>query len=187
MSNVYNVDDYVADLRRITGETDDEDTIFRQLGPLSLRLATHERWQGQEYLRRHGEQPFNIWLLHEEADHSLPVFMIAWAPGGYSPIHDHGTWAVVAGISGHEHNALYRRLDDRKTPDYAAIEEKKSGLVGPGELMCMKNGGIHKVENPSDKITLSLHTYGMHVNHTVRCMYNPADNSTQTFKAEVIE
>ena len=49
----------------------------------------------------------------------------------------------------------------------------------------MKNGGIHSVRNETDQITLSLHTYGMHVNHTNRSVYDPQNNSAEAFQLKV--
>ena len=35
---------------------------------------------------------------------------------------------------------------------------------------------IHSVMNHSDRVTVSLHTYGMHVNHTDRSQYDIENN-----------
>ncbi len=185
MSDSYGVDAYVADLRRIAAGTTDESEIIERLGPLAQRLATDKGWLKPEHSRPNPEQGFGVHLLHEEPDHTLAVFVVSWEPGKGAPPHDHGTWAVVAGIDGEERNVGYARRDDRSRPGYAEIEVKKETVAGPGELICMKTGGIHSVTNDGDRVTLSLHTYGKHVNHTERSQYDPDTNSAEDFKVTI--
>jgi predicted metal-dependent enzyme (double-stranded beta helix superfamily) len=181
----YTLENYVADLRRITAETDDEDEIIRRVGPLAQRLAVNKSWLEDKHYQTNAEQGFNAILLHEEPDHSLAVFVANWLPGRGAPPHDHGTWAVVAGIEGVEHNTRYARVDDRSRPDHAELEVKNEIDADEGELICMKTGGIHSVRNETDKVTLSLHTYGRHVNHTVRSQYNLETGEKKDFKVHV--
>ncbi|MFP6729404.1 MAG: cysteine dioxygenase family protein [Alphaproteobacteria bacterium] len=185
MTASYGLEDYVADLRRITAETTDESEIFDRLGPLAQQLVADKSWLKPEYYQADAEQRFGINVLHEEAGHSLAIFMVSWDPHkGVAP-HDHGTWALIAGVEGIERNTSYARLDDRSRDGYAEIEIKSELQAGPGDLVCMKNGGIHSVRNDSDAVTLSLHTYGMHVNHTERSVYDMEANSAETFQLKI--
>ncbi len=181
----YSVDAYVEDLRRIVGGIADEGKIFDELGPLAQRLATEPSWRKPEHETFNPEQGFSVHVLHEEPDHTLAVFVVSWEPGNGVVPHDHGTWAVVAGIEGQERNTTYARLDDRSRPDYAEIEVKTEAFASPGDLVCIKTGGIHSVWNDSDKVTLSLHTYGTHVNYTRRHQFNLETNAAEEFKVSV--
>ena len=185
MAASYSVDDYVADLRRIAAETTDQSEIFEKLGPCAQALVADKSWLKPEYYVVDKEQGFGIHVLHEEPDHSLAVFMVSWEPhNGVAP-HDHGTWALIVGVEGIERNTSYARLDDRGRDGYAEIEVKSEVEAGPGDLICMKNGGIHSVRNDSDAVTLSLHTYGRHVNYTERSVYGPENNSAEAFKLKI--
>ena len=172
MTEAYTLDRYVEDLRRIARETDSEDEIIRRVGPLAQRMAIEKSWLQQKHYETNAEQGFGAHLLHEEPDHCLAVFVVNWLPGRGAPPHDHGTWAVIAGVEGVERNLRYRRLDDRSRPDYAELEVKHDFGAGAGELICMKTGGIHSVLNDTDRMTLSLHTYGKHINHTKRSKFD---------------
>lgn len=185
MPDSYSLNDYIADLRRITRETDDEDEIISRVGPLAQRLALDKGWLRKEHHEPNAEQGFAVHLLHEEPDHSLAVLLVNWMPGRGAPPHDHGTWAVVAGVEGMERNVSYKRLDDRNRPDFAELAIKKQTNASVGELICMKTGGIHSVQNETDAVTLSLHTYGMHVNHTTRSQFDLATNVKTDFKLEI--
>lgn len=123
--------------------------------------------------------------MHEEPDHSLAVFVVSWLPGRGAQAHDHGTWAVVAGVDGDERNVRYERLDDRNTPGHAELEVKDESTAGPGSLVCIRTGGIHAVWNDTDKMTLSLHTYGHHFNHTNRSKFDPDRGTEEPFIVKV--
>ncbi len=185
MSASYGLGGYIADLRRITSETTDESEIFDRLGPLARRLVADQSWLKPEYYEADPDQGFGVHVLHEEADHGLAVFVVSWDPHkGVGP-HDHGTWAMIAGVEGIERNARYARLDDCGRDGYAEIEAKSETLAGPGELICIKNGGIHSVWNDSDAVTLTVHTYGMHVNYTERSLYDPETTGAEAFQVNL--
>ncbi len=185
MPEKYSIAQYVDDLRRITAETVDENEIFEQLRPLAKRLAGEDGWIEDRFYEPDEETGFSSFLLHEEKDHSLAVFAASWTPGmGVGP-HDHDTWAVVVGVEGVERNIRYKRLDDRSNPDYAELEVKDELKAGPGDLVCIRKGGIHAVRNDSDKVTLSLHTYGTHINHTNRSQFDLEARTAKEFKVEI--
>jgi len=181
----YTLQDYVQDLRQIVSETRNESEILTRVSPLAQRLAIGKSWLEPQHYETNDDQGFRPFLLHEEPDHSLAVLAINWLPGRGAPAHDHGTWAVVAGVEGKEKNTSYRRIDDRSRPDYAELEVRKETIAGPGELVCMKTGGIHAVQNVTDGITISLHTYGRHINHTGRSQFDLESNRRTEFEVQV--
>jgi len=185
MTDTYSLTQYVDDLRAIVAATSDEAEIIRRVGPLAQRVVADKSWLLPKYYETDEEQGFGVHLLHEEADHSLAVILVNWLPGRGTPPHDHGTWAVVAGIEGVEHNVRYKRIDDRSSPDYAELAVKKDFAASEGELVCIRTGGIHKVTNETDRMTLSLHTYGMHINHTNRSQFNLDTNERKEFIVRV--
>lgn len=99
--------------------------------------------------------------------------------------HDHGTWAIVVGVEGIERNIRYKRLDDGSDSDYAELHVKGKSTAGPGELVCIKKGGIHAARNDSEKVTVSLHTYGTHINYTIRSQYHLEAHTAKDFKVEL--
>ena len=185
MTHTYSLQHYVEDLLAITAETGDEDEIISRVGPLARRMVADKSWLLPEYYESDDEQGFGVHLLHEESDHTLAVVVVSWLPGRGTPPHDHGTWAVVAGIEGVERNVRYKRLDDTSRADYAELEVKHDFNANEGELVCMKTGGIHKVSNETDRVTLSLHTYGRHVNHTNRSQFSLDTNERKAFIVRV--
>ncbi len=125
---------YIADLRRINAETDDESEIMKQIRPLVARAALSVDRLRDEIYKPNEEQGFAVRVLHEEADHSLAVLAVSWLPGSGAHTHDYGTWAVY---------------------------------------------------NDSDKITVSLHTYGKHPNFTDRAQYDMASKTANEYQFAV--
>ena len=120
-------------------------------------------------------------MLHEENDHTNAVFLLSWLPDRGTPAHDHGTWAVVASIEGKEKETLWRRNDDGAKPGYADLEQGTEAIMTAGKVSYMLSGDIHTVWNVSDDISLSLHTYGKHVNFTDRSQFDPEAKSAEPF------
>ena len=185
MTESYPLEQYVDDLRSIVADTSDEGEIIGRVGPLAQRVVADKSWLQPKHYETDEEQGFGVHLLHEEADHSLAVILVNWLPGRGTPPHDHGTWAVVVGIEGTERNVRYKRLDDRSNPDYAELAVKEDFAANEGELVCIKTGGIHKVTNETERMTLSLHTYGRHINHTNRSQFNLDTNERTEFIVRV--
>ncbi len=185
MAESYSLENYVQDLRRISGNTDDEDEIIRRVGPLAQQMALEKNWLQRRHYECDTGQGFTAHLLHEEPDHTLAVFVVSWLPGRGAPPHDHGTWAVVAGVEGIENNLRYQRVDDRTRAAHAVLELKHALDAGEGDLICMKTGGIHAVRNETERVTLSFHTYGKHINFTERSQFDLETNQMKDFKVVV--
>ena len=185
MAESYSLENYVQDLRRISGDTEDEDEIIRRVGPLTQQMALEKNWLQRHHYDCDTTQGFTAHLLHEEPDHTLAVFVVSWLPGRGAPPHDHGTWAVVAGVEGIENNLRYKRVDDRTRAGHAVLELKHALEAGEGDLICMKTGGIHAVRNDTERVTLSFHTYGKHINFTERSQFDLETNQMKDFKVLV--
>jgi predicted metal-dependent enzyme (double-stranded beta helix superfamily) len=180
----YGVEQMAANLRAIAAKSSDPGTIIQQVRPLALRLAANPAWVRPEFYQCDEEQGFGVHLLHEEADHSLALFAIAWLPGRGAPPHNHATWAVVAGVDGPERNTFWKRVDDGSRPGHAEIVKTASKVFGEGDVVSLLPDGIHSVDNETDAVTLSLHIYGKHLNYTGRSSFDPA---TQTEKPFIVK
>jgi predicted metal-dependent enzyme (double-stranded beta helix superfamily) len=78
----------------------------------------------------------------------------------------------VVGVDGPERNVFYERTDNRSRPGYADLRQIGEQVFGPGEVLAMPDGTIHSVHNDTDRVTLSLHVYGKHINHTQRSQFD---------------
>lgn len=172
-SDSYDLAQYVADLCRITREETDERRIVERLEPLARKFAANPELRKDTYTASNREQGFSLHLLHEEDDHSNAVFLFGWLPGRGTPAHNHKTWGVVVGIRGEETEIQWHRRDDGSKPGYADLERAAEERLRPGDTSSFLGEDIHTVQNDTDVVTLSLHTYGRHINYTNRSEFDP--------------
>lgn len=94
-----------------------------------------------------------LYRLYEEADGTFALYINA-SGGSYStPVHNHTTWAVIAGISGGgEQNHFFKRGVDG-TP-----ERIGSKLVTPGEAVAFMPDEFHAIA--IDAPLRNFHLYG---------------------------
>jgi predicted metal-dependent enzyme (double-stranded beta helix superfamily) len=173
------------DLRAITAATADPRVIVERVRPLVREVALSRVWLEARHYECHPAQGFGAHLLHEEADHTLAIFAGAWLPGRGAPPHNHGTWAVLAGVIGAERNTLWTRVDTRTRSGYAELRRREDRVLGPGETLVLQPDDIHSVMNDTESITVSLHVYGKHVNHTERSQFDPEQRTEQPFVVRV--
>ena len=99
-----------------------------------------------------------------------------------TPPHDHDTWAVIGCVKGTEKNTWWKRHDDGSQSNYAHITRDNSVVCQPGDIVSMSSKDIHSVVNPNDdEVSVSLHIYGKHFNHTNRHQFDPDDNTLKPF------
>jgi predicted metal-dependent enzyme (double-stranded beta helix superfamily) len=185
-SRPYTIEGFVEDLRTIAAEGGGPATIVDRVRPLARELALGRTWLRPEHYACDPEQGFGLHVLHEEPDHTLFVIAAAWLPGrGVAP-HNHGTWAVVAGVDGPERNVFWKRVDDGSRPGHAKLEKRGEKVFGPGDVLTLLPGAIHSVVNDTTQVTVSLHVYGYNLNLAQRSQFDPERDLEQpvTLKLE---
>jgi|RhiMetdeSRZDD1v2_1073273.scaffolds.fasta_scaffold05048_14 predicted metal-dependent enzyme (double-stranded beta helix superfamily) len=181
-TTTYDLKRFVDDLRAITGSTSDAHEIIRRVRPLARDLALARTWLEPRHYQCDAAQGFGAHLLHEESDHTLAVFAASWLPAHGAPPHNHGTWAVVAGVDGLETNVFWKRVDDGARPGYAEIVKAGEKVFGAGDVVTFLPESIHSVTNDTAAVTVSLHVYGKHVNYTTRSQFDPETRVAKEFK-----
>jgi len=138
----YTMPQFVKDLRTIVNNTEDESTILSQIQPLACRAVGERSWLREEMYIADPELGFGTTLLHAEPDNSLFIVVDSWLPGRGVRPHDHGTWAVVAGVTGTERNVFWKRTDDGSRPGYAELSELSEERISEGGVVAMHTGVI---------------------------------------------
>lgn len=60
-----------------------------------------------------------------------------------------------------------------------------SRSFGPSDVVSFLPDSIHSVVNATDRVTVSLHLYGKHLNHTGRSQFDPERNEEKPFLLNV--
>jgi predicted metal-dependent enzyme (double-stranded beta helix superfamily) len=108
-----------------------------------------------------GEKGSKRYLLAEDPDNRLALYMLALNPGNETKPHDHTTWAVVVAVAGEELNRVYARHDDGSDPDRADIRLAREVVVKPGQGIALMPEDIHSIHTLGDQPTRHLHMYGL--------------------------
>jgi predicted metal-dependent enzyme (double-stranded beta helix superfamily) len=183
----YSVQQLVRDLRDLTREGLDDAAMAAAVPALAKSLVLMKHNWLRSYMCVPGPTPSaaGIYALHEEPDHSLAIFVVTWLPGDETPPHDHGTWAVIAGLDGHETNHWWKRVDDGATPGYAEVTRAGSERIDASTIVTMAGDAIHSLHNDSGAVSVTLHVYGRNVDYTDRHKYDPARHTIAPYKLGV--
>ena len=158
--------------------------LMPQMGKL-LRVAPeflepcHRRCRPDQYARN---------LIFAGDDDMLSLFTLVWAPGQWTPIHDHGTWGVVGVVEGVLEEQSFVRVDAAAdTHADEGIELLPGGLVllPPGAVATFvpNPDHIHVTGVPANRgPALSLHLYGRFLN--TFHVYDRAAGTRHLVKAE---
>jgi predicted metal-dependent enzyme (double-stranded beta helix superfamily) len=97
--------------------------------------------------------------LYDEIGYPLTVQTVTTNPGIITPIHNHGTWGVVALLEGQERHTLWRRISPSDD------EPESLELVGhqdleAGEIISFMPDAIHQVETLGPEPALTFQLYG---------------------------
>jgi predicted metal-dependent enzyme (double-stranded beta helix superfamily) len=109
-------------------------------------------------------------LLHTEPDGAFSIVAVVWRTGQVTPIHDHVTWCVAGVLRGIEQEELFAcPAGDHlvRVGDNANLAGSVTGFAPPGD--------IHRVHNPVEETTISLHIYGTDIGRigsSVRRVYD---------------
>jgi predicted metal-dependent enzyme (double-stranded beta helix superfamily) len=179
----YGLKSLVDDLRCLESTHTTEADMLREVPLLAKRLvlAKHNWLRPSMCVPSTTRGSAGVHWLHEEDDHSLAIVVVTWLPGEETPPHDHGTWAVIAGLEGRETNHFWRRLDDGSIAGYAHVERDGRQTIEYGSILAMPSRAIHSVQNDSEGVSVSLHLYGMNVDFTDRRKFDPATRSTARY------
>jgi predicted metal-dependent enzyme (double-stranded beta helix superfamily) len=174
----YGIADFVRDVRDLVSGVGGEAALVERVKPLLLRLVQSAPWDAPGLYECDPAQGFGVHVLHEEPDHSLWLVAVSWLPGRGAPPHNHGTWAVIAGVQGDERNILWRRRDGR-------LERQGAETVAPGQVTAFLGNAIHSVANEGAAVSLSLHVYGRNLNFAERSQFDPASGAEKPFKLQL--
>lgn len=118
-------------------------------------LVTSAQREGSaETYRRH--------VIATDSRGRYTVAALVWQPGQASPIHAHHTWCGYTVLDGTLTETLYTWDDARQGADVVRSHPRASGAVsfgGPGRA------SIHRLSNDSGAQAVSLHVYGVAVEH----------------------
>jgi len=155
---VYRLYRFLTELEDILAATPDVQQQLEQIVPLVRKLLTSSYWLQMEFEQPPPQPGWAVNFLYREYSWPLTAQMVAWLPGNPSPIHNHGTWGIVAIVGGSEKNTLWRRAASTDYPD--RIEQVGEATFVPGDVVAFLPGAIHNVNPAGDEPVISFNLYG---------------------------
>lgn len=149
---------FLTDLEDILTNVEGDRDRLKAIRPLVRKLLNNNPWLLTEYEAPDPELGWSVTMLYDEPDFPLTVQTVAWLPGQVSPIHNHGTWGLVALISGQEKNTFWQETD----PSNFTSNIKQVGelTLNPGDIIGFLPNTIHHVKALGDEATISFNLYG---------------------------
>jgi predicted metal-dependent enzyme (double-stranded beta helix superfamily) len=159
---------FLTDLEAVLAQETDDQLRLYAIFPLVRKLLNSATWLHLTELEPSPETGWNLMMLYDEPFFPLTIQLVAWAPGSVSEIHNHGTWGIVALLSGQEKNTFWQPTRPKKiAPNSAAslgncqdIQPVGDCLLMPGDILGMMPNTIHQIEALGTQPTLSLNLYG---------------------------
>jgi len=166
----YTVRDLAADLRDLKAQGLDEPGMLREASELVKRLVLMKHNWLRSYMTTPPAEPgasMSRYVLHEEPDHSLALFVVTSRTGQDNAPHDHGTWAVIAGLEGWETHCRWRRTEGDE------VEPAAKERLDAATVVTVPSDAIHSLTNDSNAAAVTLQLYGMNVDFTEHHTYTP--------------
>lgn len=149
------------DIRGIISERGVTRAALDGVKDVLLSMTEHKGLFGEsEYPAPKPEEFAKIYLLSEDEGEVYSLYLVSALPPGKSPVHDHDTWAVIAGLDGKEENTIYKRLDDGSVAGQAVVEEDYKVVLGDGDGVAFMPTDIHSILNVAAVPTRHFHLYG---------------------------
>ena len=178
LTHPYRLYRFLTDLEDVLEQISDDYLRLQAICPLVRKLLDSSPWMQIGLLEPDSETGWAVQTLYDEPFFPLTVQLVAWAPGAVSPIHNHGSWGVVALLGGEEKNTLWRRSLIPKFPD--KIQTVGDILLASGDVLCLMPDAIHHVEALGDEPTISFNLYG-ETDYARRFEFNQIKGTAENF------
>jgi predicted metal-dependent enzyme (double-stranded beta helix superfamily) len=172
----YTVKRLVEDLRELKALGEPELLEAARDRVKSLLLMKHN-WLRSSMMKPSAESSTpGTYLLHEEPDHSLAIYVVTWSPGEETKPHNHGTWTVIAGLDGWETQHRWK-LKPGQIPNAGdpPVVRESSQKIDAATIVTMDSAAIHSVHNDSGALSVTLNVYGLHPDYTEWRRFTPAE------------
>lgn len=104
-------------------------------------------------------------LVYRDPRGLFVILAMLWKPRGASAVHDHASWGVMGTFENAIEITNFDRVDDGKTPGFAELKTREvlGSALGNVEVVVPPRVDIHRMANPTDRTTITIHTYGREV------------------------
>ena len=152
----YTLEQFVADLDRITRAESDAAVITERVAPLLGELVKNPDAIPAQY-RRSPDGQRGRYMLHRAPQFNVTA--VLWRPGDRAGAHNPETWGVIGVVDNEIEETRYRITEtggERARLETTSVKRHGRGAVSrlvPGDE-------VHAMYNPTARDTLEIHVYG---------------------------
>lgn len=153
----------IADIKGILGDAAPDRAVLERVSVRLQELATRaDLFPVEEFAAPAPDSgaTSSRYLLAQQPDESLALYLNVIVPGKTTKPHNHGTWAVIVAVSGEELNRIYERRDDSSDPARADLEQVREYVVKPGSPINFMPQDIHSIHVGGTQTVRHFHLYG---------------------------
>jgi 3-mercaptopropionate dioxygenase len=169
----YTIAEFVDTARKtVLAANGDRQQVVETLQPLVEKVV----WDDGLFDAKYRAEPENgrpRYLYHTEPDGSLQVYVVEFAPGMPTPVHDHLTWGLIGVCGGSQKTARYQRTDDGSHADHADLKLIEERILDRGAVYpLLPPNDIHRIETVGDRPSYSLHVLGVDLGRQHRNIFD---------------
>jgi predicted metal-dependent enzyme (double-stranded beta helix superfamily) len=169
---------FLTELEDILDTVEDDYNRIRAIAPRVRKLLSSSYWLQMAYTDPPVDPGWSVQFLYDEHDFPITVQMVAWLPGHTSPIHNHGTWGIVAIVSGQEKNRFWQRSSTSEYPNH--LESVSEKILVPGDMIGFTPAAIHSVEPIGSEPAITFNLYGV-TDYSQRFEFDPIAHTAENF------
>lgn len=175
----YGLNQFIEDIEEIVRKYHKESDLLQHIRPLLYDLINiSDSIPEEAFIPRNDRFADN--LIYLSKDKRLSIIGSVWLPGQYTPIHDHLTWALVGMHEGEEIESIYKKIYDDSS-NKIVLEQTSNKTNNKGHISVLGKDYMHRIENTSDKLSSSIHVYGIDLGNVKRRSYDPTTGHTEPF------
>jgi predicted metal-dependent enzyme (double-stranded beta helix superfamily) len=149
-SETYTLEQFVADLDRITQRETTPEAITAQIAPLLGRLVQNPDAIPARFRGRAPDGGRGRFMLHRAP--RFNVTSVVWRPGDRADAHNHETWGVIGVIDNVTEGA-----GGNATLAVQSVTRHGAGAVS---RLVPPTDEVHAMHNPTTRDTVEIHVYG---------------------------
>lgn len=169
---------FLTQVEDVLKESPNDDDCLPTIRHLVRKLVLNSYWLQTQHPKLSPLSDVAVQTLYDEIGYPLTVQTNTYSPGSSSPIHNHGTWGVVALLKGQEKNTFWRRTPTREFKDRVKPVGEK--IFQPGDVISFSPSAIHCVEAVGDTSMVTFNLYG-ETHSQARFEFDPKTHQAKNF------
>jgi predicted metal-dependent enzyme (double-stranded beta helix superfamily) len=147
----------LSDLEDFLTEEPSPEQLQQMISLVQCYLESNP-WLAFEPPQPDPETGWAVQTLYDEPWFPWTVQLVAGLPGTMSPVHNHGTWGLVALLAGIEENQFWQRSP--RNPKLNKLDAAGTLQLQAGDTIAFCPEAIHRIRVVGDLPTLSFNLYG---------------------------